>query len=90
MESSNDTIGNRTSELQACSTVPQPSAPQAACPIFSTDSRKNTEISNLIKIHAEGAEFFLAEGQTDRQTLHNQLSLFRNSATAPKTGVNIL
>jgi len=32
MKTSNDTIGNRTCDLQACSAVPQPTAPPAACP----------------------------------------------------------
>jgi len=32
MKNSNDTTGNRTRELQACSAVPQPNAPPAACP----------------------------------------------------------
>jgi len=34
MKNSNDTIGNRTSDLPACSAVPQPPAPPAACPLF--------------------------------------------------------
>jgi len=34
MKNSNDTIGNRTRELLACSAVPQPTAPPAACPIY--------------------------------------------------------
>jgi hypothetical protein len=32
MKNSNDTIGNRTRDLPACSAVPQPTAPPAACP----------------------------------------------------------
>jgi hypothetical protein len=32
MKNSNDTIGNRTRDLPACSAVPQPIAPPAACP----------------------------------------------------------
>jgi hypothetical protein len=32
MKNSNDTIGNQTRDLPACSTVPQPTAPPAACP----------------------------------------------------------
>jgi len=31
MKNSSDTIGNRTSDLPACSAVPQPTAPPAAC-----------------------------------------------------------
>jgi hypothetical protein len=31
MKNSNDTIGNRTRDLPACSAVPQPTAPPAAC-----------------------------------------------------------
>jgi len=34
MKKSNDTIGNRTRDLPACSAVPQPTAPPAACPIY--------------------------------------------------------
>ena len=32
MKNSNDTLGNRTRDVPACSTVPQPTAPPAACP----------------------------------------------------------
>jgi hypothetical protein len=32
MKKSNDTIGNRTHDLPACSAVRQPTAPPAACP----------------------------------------------------------
>jgi hypothetical protein len=32
MKKSNDTIGYRTRDLPACSAVPQPTAPPAACP----------------------------------------------------------
>jgi hypothetical protein len=32
MKNSNDTIENRTRDLPACSAVPQPTAPPAACP----------------------------------------------------------
>jgi hypothetical protein len=31
MKNSSDTIGNQTGEIPACSTVPQPTAPPAAC-----------------------------------------------------------
>jgi hypothetical protein len=31
MKNSSDTIGNRTRDLPACSAVPQPTAPPAAC-----------------------------------------------------------
>jgi hypothetical protein len=34
MENSNDTIWNRTHDLPACSAVPKPIAPPAACPIY--------------------------------------------------------
>jgi hypothetical protein len=33
MKNSNDIIGNRTRNLPACSAMPQPTAPPAACPI---------------------------------------------------------
>jgi hypothetical protein len=33
MKNSNDTIGIQTRDLPACSAVPQPNAPPAACPI---------------------------------------------------------
>ena len=32
MKNSNDAIGNRTCDIPACSAVPQPTAPPAACP----------------------------------------------------------
>jgi len=34
MKNSNDTIGNRSRDLPACSAVPQPTAPAAACPLL--------------------------------------------------------
>ena len=34
MKNSNDTTGNRTHDLLACSAVPQPTAPPAACPVL--------------------------------------------------------
>jgi hypothetical protein len=43
--------------------------------ILSTDLRKNTQISNLIKIHPVGAELFHADRQTDRQ-VNNRFSQF--------------
>jgi hypothetical protein len=33
MKNSNETIGKRTRDLPACSAVPQPTAPPAACPL---------------------------------------------------------
>jgi hypothetical protein len=36
MKHFNDTIGNRTRNLPTCSTVPQPTAPPAACPLTLT------------------------------------------------------
>jgi len=32
MKNSSDTVGNRNTDLPACSAVPQPTAPPAACP----------------------------------------------------------
>ena len=44
MKYSNDTIGNRTHELQACSTEPQPTAPPRAAiftqPLYSNVQNK--------------------------------------------------
>jgi len=34
MKTSKETIGNLTGDLPACSTVPQPTAPPAACPVI--------------------------------------------------------
>ena len=45
MKNSNDTIGNRTRDLPACSAVPQPTAPPAACPILLLCPCINTSIS---------------------------------------------
>ena len=42
MKNSNDTIGNRTRDLPACSAVPQPTAPQRA-PFLFHAFRKNKE-----------------------------------------------
>jgi len=36
--------------------------------IFSADFRKNTQISNFMKIRRVGAELFRADGRTDGQT----------------------
>jgi hypothetical protein len=60
------------------------------------DFRKNSQISNLIKIRQPVAELFLADGQkykeTDGQTDMTKLIVaFRNFAKAPKTGtLNLL
>jgi len=35
---------------------------------FLTDFQKNTQISNIMKIHPLGAEIFHADGRMDRQT----------------------
>ena len=43
--------------------------------IFSTDFRKNTEISNFMKIIPVGAELIQKEGRTDRNDESNS-SLF--------------
>jgi len=37
MKNSKDPIGNRTRDLPACSTMPQPTAPPAACPLHYTE-----------------------------------------------------
>ena len=49
--------------------------------IFSTDFRKNPQISNFMKIRPVGAEIFHAEGRTDMTKLK---VAFRNFANAPK------
>jgi len=51
--------------------------------------KKNTQISNFIKIRPLGAAFFHAngrtDGRTDRQTeMTNMIVDFRNFANAPK------
>jgi len=43
--------------------------------IYSTDSRKITKISNLVKIRPVGAELFLADRQTDVQTDMTKLTV---------------
>jgi hypothetical protein len=51
--------------------------------IFSTDFRKNLQISNLIKIHPVGAELFHADGRTDKLTyMTNIIGAFRSFAEA--------
>jgi hypothetical protein len=47
--------------------------------IFSTDFRKNTQLSNFMKLHPLGVELFHADGQRDM----TKLSLF-NFANAHK------
>ena len=56
MTNSSDTIGNRTRDLPACSALPQPTAPPAACPtqhgnvgrvVFSTERHFAEEIHVL-------------------------------------------
>jgi hypothetical protein len=42
MKKSNDTIGNRTRDLLACSAVPQPTVPPAACPVSKSRDFKNS------------------------------------------------
>ena len=50
--------------------------------IFTTDFRKTTQISNLIKIRSVGAELFHADG---RSGSHDEAdSRFRNFSKAPK------
>ena len=46
---------------------------------------KNTPIPNFIKIHPVGAEFFLADGQTDMTKL---IVAFRNFPNAAKTNMS--
>jgi hypothetical protein len=40
MKNSNDTIGNQTRDLLACSAVPQPTAPPCAVPVWDSRHRK--------------------------------------------------
>jgi hypothetical protein len=51
--------------------------------IFSMDFRK-IFISNFMKIHLVGAELFLVEGRTDRQTDMIKLIVICNFVNAPK------
>ena len=44
----NDTIGNRTRDLPACSAVPQPTAPPAACPMSLFYTQKIYYISIVV------------------------------------------
>ena len=46
-----------------------------------SDSLKNTQIPNFIKIRPVGAELFHADGQTDKTKL---IVAFRNFANEPK------
>jgi hypothetical protein len=50
--------------------------------IFCTDSRKNPQITNFMKIRPVGAELFHADGRTDRET--DIIVAFRNFVKAPK------
>ena len=49
--------------------------------IISTQSRKNDQISNFMKICPFGAEFFYEDGRTD---MTKQMVAFRNFAKVPK------
>jgi len=51
MKNSNDTIGNRTRNLPACSAVPQPSAPPRA-PITAHNNNNNNNNNNNILLGA--------------------------------------
>jgi hypothetical protein len=46
MKNSNDTIGNRTHDLPACSAVYQPTAPPAACSAFHS-AKPQTKYNDL-------------------------------------------
>jgi hypothetical protein len=54
--------------------------------IFTTNFRKkNTQISNLVKIRPVGTELFHAGGQIDGQTdIKKLIATYRNFANAPK------
>jgi hypothetical protein len=52
--------------------------------IFSQDFRKNTQISNFMKIRLEAAELFHADRKTDITKL---IAVFRNFAKAIKNAV---
>jgi hypothetical protein len=51
---------------------------------FSTDFRKNLQISNFTKISPVGAELFYADGRTDITKL---IAVFRNYAKASKKNI---
>jgi hypothetical protein len=51
---------------------------------LSTDFRKNTQISNLMKVRPEGAEVFHVDRGTDSMT--KLIVAFRNFSNAPKAG----
>jgi len=52
--------------------------------IFSTDFRKNTQMSKFTKIRPLGAEMFYADRQMDEQTWQKLPVAFRNFAKASK------
>ena len=53
--------------------------------LFLIDFRKNTQVSNFMKIRSVGAEFFHADRRTDMTKL---VVAFRNFANVPKNGDN--
>ena len=52
--------------------------------IFSTDLKKKSQISNVMKICPVGAKLFHADGRTDGKTdMTNQIFAFHNFANGP-------
>jgi hypothetical protein len=48
MKNSNDTIGNRTHELPACSAVPQPTVPPRAPSLYSKESKLRNTLGRMV------------------------------------------
>jgi hypothetical protein len=59
--------------------------------MFSIHSRKNTLISNFMKIHLLEAQLFHVDGRIKRQTdMTKSIAVFRNFANAPKKETGML
>jgi hypothetical protein len=65
MKNSSGTIGNRTRDIPACSAVSQPTAPPAACPVFTMYS-----VSTQFLFLKQSATYFgqiYSQHQADRK-----------------------
>ena len=71
MKNSNDTIGNRSRDLPACSAMPQPTAPQRSSDATCTDKAIPLEKKNRRNVNAfSGTDMTIADsvGQGGLQT----------------------
>jgi len=67
MINSNDTIGNRNRDLQACSAVPRPTAPPRTFPRFYSDEFYRVVMLSFLQTHAYSDKVYnaISSGYTD-------------------------